>query len=87
MSVEQKIRERLDKLALAAAIWGVNTKEPKPSIDEAAQAILQIIESDVIEENKLSVSKPLEMPESLWLYYTAQDDLRAEQRANLREDK
>lgn len=82
MSVEQKIREVLEYFA-------IEQKRLKPNIstNQATQSILQIIESDVIGENKLSVSKPLSMPESIYNYLKGKDDLRDLQRANLREDK
>ena len=74
MSIEQKLREVMDELqaqvvdGYAGPVNGWSTIK-----DKATQALLQIIESDVIGED---IQWQLD-----------RNMLRAEQRANLREDK
>lgn len=77
MSVEQKIREVLEYFA-------IEQKRLKPNIstNQATQSILQIIESDVIGEDEELGADGLTRSEGGTV-----NNLRAEQRANLREDK
>ena len=89
-SVEQKIREEIQQTLLKHTKTNF-TKQLADIIDEATQALLQIIESDVI--------GAYECHSAHWPFYRTKqilakleplkvrDDLREQQRANLREDK
>ena len=79
MSVEQKIREVLENISGSGGVKSI-------AIDQATQSILQIIESDVIAGKSWHTcydsSKCNRDCKGM-----IENDLRAEQRANLREDK
>lgn len=83
MSVEQKIREVLENVAIE---YGEYPSPKTINVDQATQSILQIIESDVIGSD---IEDWVRSGDDYWKdeEITAQNDLRAEQRANLREDK
>ncbi len=78
-SVEQKIREVLENISGSGGVKSI-------AIDQATQSILQIIESDVIAGKSWHTcydsSKCNRDCKGM-----IENDLRAEQRANLREDK
>ncbi len=78
-SVEQKIREVLENISGSGGVKSI-------AIDQATQSILQIIESDVIGSRSWHTcydsSKCNRDCKGM-----IENDLRAEQRANLREDK
>lgn len=87
-SVEQKIREVLENISGSGGVKSI-------AIDQATQSILQIIESDVIGEDQDIMQIPLPdgrtrsaKYDTAHQHFTAgKNTLRAEQRANLREDK
>ena len=86
-SVEQKIREVLENVAIE---YGEYPSPKTINVDQATQSILQIIESDVIGENNHILvddllSGDLEK-DTVWKVQGA-NELRHQQRANLREDK
>lgn len=83
-SVEQKIREVLDKFENAILAEEVVGYIDLEATDQATQAILQIIESDVIGEEE---PKAIKGNCTGYKLRGARNQLRAEQRANLREDK
>ena len=78
-SVEQKIREVLENISGSGGVKSI-------AIDQATQSILQIIESDVIAGKSWHTcydsSKCNRDCKGM-----IENDLRAEQRANLREEK
>lgn len=78
-SVEQKIREVLENISGSGGVKSI-------AIDQATQSILQIIESDVIGGRSWHTcydsSKCNRDCKGM-----IENDLRADQRANLREDK
>ncbi len=82
-SVEQKIREVLEDIAIE---YGEYPSPDTINVDKATQAILQIIESDVIGSRSWHTcydsSKCNRDCKGM-----IENDLRAEQRANLREEK
>ena len=78
-SVEQKIREVLENVAIE---YGEYPSPKTINVDQATQALLQIIESDVIGENEPQPGIPHND-----YYWRFRNELRAKQRANLREDK
>jgi len=79
MSVEQKIRVILDDISGSGGVKSI-------AVDEATQALLQIIEGDVIGGRSWHTcydsSKCNRDCKGM-----IENDLRADQRANLREDK
>ena len=83
MSVEQKIREVLEDIAIE---YGEYPSPDTINVDKATQAILQILESDVIAGKSWHTcydsSKCNRDCKGM-----IENDLRADQRANLREDK